>query len=81
MRWLVPNLIFALHGLAFYILFDLVFHLPLNAWGIEHVGYFIFPVLMLGFALYLILDVQRVYYTSGRKQSPKPSALSSGLEL
>lgn len=59
--WLVPHLIFAMHGLTFYILLDLSIHAVTGALGFRIDGRYIFLSLMVTFPVYQALAAHRVY--------------------
>ena len=64
MSWLAPHLIFAIHALTFYILFDLCIHPFFYFSNIEHYGRFIFLLLTATFPVYQVLAAKRVYGNS-----------------
>lgn len=59
--WLVPHLVFAVHGLTYYILADLLVHFILNVLGVPPIGKHMMSLLLLAFFPYLLLAVRRVY--------------------
>lgn len=65
--WLVPHLVFAMHGLTFYILSDLLIHTFTHVFGITLYGQYILLTLIIVFFPYLMLAVRRVYDTSWSK--------------
>ena len=64
MPWLVPHLIFAMHGLTFYILVDLLLHAILYIFGASDIGKNIMLMLLSAFFCYQILAVRQVYSSS-----------------
>lgn len=61
-NWLVPHLIFALHGFTFFVLFDLSLLLILNkGFGIKQLGDNYLAFLAFCFAVYNTLAIKRVY--------------------
>ena len=61
-KWFVPHLIFALHGLTFFVLFDMVALLfGKYVLGFNQLGDLFVLVLAICFALYNVLAVRRVY--------------------
>ncbi len=62
--WLVPHLIFALHGLTFYILLDLSLHAFFSIWGFANLGKYILLLLLPIFSIYQGLAVRRFYGSS-----------------
>jgi len=65
--WLVPHLVFAMHGLTFYILCDLMMHTLIKVFGIVIHGKFFLLTLLSAFLPYLVLAVRRVYGGSWAK--------------
>ncbi|MEO6037631.1 MAG: DUF3667 domain-containing protein [Saprospiraceae bacterium] len=63
--WLVPHLIFAMHGLTFYILLDLSLHAVFTIIGVTNSGKYIFLLLLTMFSGYQGLAVHRFYRSSG----------------
>ncbi len=65
MPWLAPYLIFAMHGIIFYMLADLAIHafLEIVAFSIPK-KIIILPLLLLVFLIYLFLAIRRVYDNS-----------------
>ena len=61
MPWIAPHLIFAMHGLTFYILLDLLIHAVIGITGIPNIGRNIFLILMTIFPVYQLLSARRVY--------------------
>jgi hypothetical protein len=61
MPWLVPHLVFAMHALTFYILFDLSLHPFFYFWSNERFGKYIFLILMACFPVYQVLAAKRVF--------------------
>ncbi len=59
--WLVPQLIFAMHGLTFYILLDLSLHAFFNILGFTNIGKHLLLWLLLIFSGYQVLAVRRFY--------------------
>lgn len=59
--WLVPHLIFAMHGLTFYILLDLSIHAVTGILSVKIDGRYIFLSLMTAFPVYQALAARRVY--------------------
>jgi len=59
--WLVPHLVFAMHGLTFYILCDLLIHTFTNVLGITLHGKYILLTLLFTLFPYLILATRQVY--------------------
>lgn len=59
--WLVPHLVFAMHGLTFYILSDLLIHTFTNILGITLHGKYILLTLLFTIFPYLILATRQVY--------------------
>jgi len=76
--WLVPHLVFAMHGTTFFILLDLCFHALMAILGLKQIGQFILPVLMLLFAGYLTLATRRVYGSSIPESLWKTVAIVAG---
>lgn len=76
--WLVPHLIFAMHGLTFYILSDLGIHAILQILGFSKVGKYILILLMLTFLLYLAIAVRRVYDSSWPETILKTIGITTG---
>ncbi len=62
--WLAPHLIFAMHGLTFSLLTDLLIHGFLALFGFVPNGFYIFIVLMSLILIYQTLAVHRVYGNS-----------------
>ena len=65
MPWLVPHLIFAMHGITFYMLADLAIHavFEIVAFSIPKKS-IILSLLLIVFSIFLFLAVQRVYDSS-----------------
>ncbi|MBU6340534.1 MAG: DUF3667 domain-containing protein [Bacteroidetes bacterium] len=62
MPWLAPQLIFAMHGMTFYILFDLSIHAVITLFGVSSdYGRYIFLILICSMPVYQTLAVRRVY--------------------
>lgn len=62
MPWLAPQLIFAMHGMTFYILFDLSIHAVITLFGVSRdYGRYIFLILICSMPVYQTLAVRRVY--------------------
>ena len=62
MPWLAPQLIFAMHGMTFYILFDLSIHAVITLFGVSRdYGRYIFLILICSMPVYQVLAVRRVY--------------------
>lgn len=76
--WLVPHLMFALHGLTFYILADLSIHAMLALAGSIDAGKYIFLALLGLFSIYQLLAVRRVYGVSWPVALLKTIALAAG---
>ena len=77
--WLVPHLIFALHGLTYYILADLLIHFILNVLGMPPIGRHMMMLLLLAYFPYLLIAVQRVYSISWPEAFAKTAAIEIGL--
>jgi len=60
-KWLVPHLIFALHGLSFFILFDMLSLGIMSAFGYNSLGDGYVLYLMVAFIVYCILAVRAVH--------------------
>lgn len=76
--WLVPHLIFAMHGLTFYILFDLTIHAVSNIVGFKILGPSIFLILNLCSPVYQALAARRVYQNSWPMTILKTVAIAAG---
>ena len=62
MPWLAPQLIFAMHGMTFYLLFDLSIHAILTLFRASpDYGRYIFLILICSMPVYQTLAVRRVY--------------------
>lgn len=77
--WLVPHLIFAMHGLTFYILTDLSIHFIMQILGLPPIGKNMMLLLLLVFFPYLVLAARRVYGTSWAMTVVKVIFLEAGL--
>jgi hypothetical protein len=65
MPWLAPHLIFAIHGITFYMLADLTIHAVLEVVDFStHKKSFILPLLLIVFSIFLFLAIRRVYESS-----------------
>jgi len=78
-QWLVPHLVFAMHGLIFYILTDLLIHFFMAALGLPPIGKDMMLLLQLVFLPYLVLAVRRVYAESWQVALLKTIGLKAGL--
>lgn len=65
MPWLAPHLIFAIHGITFYMLTDLAIHavLAIVDFSIPQKS-IVLPLLLMAFSIYLFLAIRRVYESS-----------------
>lgn len=79
--WLAPHLIFAMHGLIFYILFDLSIHAILYIFGIPDIGKYIMLVLLSVLLAYQILAVRRVYGSAWPETILKTMGLLAGFVI
>ena len=62
MPWLAPQLIFAMHGMTFYLLLDLLIHAVITLLGVgRDYGHYIFLILICSMPVYQVLAVRRVY--------------------
>lgn len=77
--WLVPHLVFAMHGLTFYILSDLLIHIFTNVLGVVFHGQYILLTLLLTLFPYLILAACQVYGGSWRKTILSAVGIEVGL--
>lgn len=78
MPWLAPHLIFAMHGLTFYIFLDLSIHAILAMLGLSSIGRNIFLILMATFPVYQLLAAHRVYGFPWRITLLKTIGIASG---
>ncbi len=78
MPWLAPHLIFAMHGLTFYILLDLGIHAVLGLLGLVNIGRYIFILLMTGFPIYQAIALRRIYGSPWPEIIVKTVGIASG---
>lgn len=76
--WLVPHFVFAMHGLTFYILFDLTIHAVFYIVGLENVGKYVFRLLLATFSVYQSLAVRRFYGSSWPISILKTAGIMAG---
>jgi hypothetical protein len=81
MPWAGPHLIFAIHGLTFYILFDLSLHAVITLFGISSFGRSIFLFLTLSFPIYQALAARRVYGFPWPQTILKTTAIAAGFSI
>ncbi|MEI6407952.1 MAG: DUF3667 domain-containing protein [Bacteroidota bacterium] len=81
MPWAGPHLIFAMHGLTFYILFDLSLHAIITLTSIPSLGRSIFLFLTLSFPIYQALAVRRVYGFPWPQTLLKTTAIAAGFSI
>ncbi|MCC6725853.1 MAG: DUF3667 domain-containing protein [Saprospiraceae bacterium] len=75
-KWLVPHLVFALHGVAFFILFDLISLAVMSAVGFKSLGDRFVLYLAIAFTIYCVIAI-RTAYGMGRAGSVLTGLLSA----
>lgn len=79
MPWLAPHLIFAMHGITFYMLADLAIHAVIEIVDFSiHKKSIILPLLLIIFSFFLFLAIQRVYENSLSRTLLKTAGVLAG---